>query len=89
MQLLGELEETTGNKDLFEQLGELLYAPDKNGVDKLNEIYQKVIALPSRIKGMKDLADTLKTLVGLERQAFGIDDNANGNAPNGDINMTF
>lgn len=30
------------------------------------------LALPARIKGNKDLADTVKTLVGLQREAFGV-----------------
>ena len=36
--------------------------------------------LASRAKVAKDLVDVLKTLVGLQRQAFGIADNANGEA---------
>jgi len=36
--------------------------------------------LSSRAKVAKDLVDVLKTLVGLQRQAFGIADNANGEA---------
>ncbi|WP_047711318.1 hypothetical protein [Pseudomonas lactis] len=35
---------------------------------------QKMSALPSRTKTMKELAETLKTLVVLERQAYGLDD---------------
>ena len=33
------------------------------------------MSLPMRIKGAKELADTLKTLIALEREAFGIDRN--------------
>jgi hypothetical protein len=78
--LLSELEESTRNKPLFEQLGVLMEAPDEKGVDKLNEIYRKTISLPSRVKAMKDLTDALKTLIGLKRQAYGLADNANGEA---------
>lgn len=74
MSLLGELEEQTGNLPLYKQLGELLYAPDDKGVDKLNELYHKVISLGGRTGTMKSLADSLKTLVALEREAFGIDE---------------
>lgn len=35
-----------------------------------------------RIDASKKLSDTLKTLIGLEREAFGISDNANGEADN-------
>lgn len=70
--LLEELEGMTDNRDLFDQVGELLRSEDGNGQDKLNDLYQKVISLPSRTKTLKDLGDTLKVLIGLERQAYSI-----------------
>ncbi len=76
MRLLEELEGQTHGIENFAELGELMRSPDDRGMDKLNEVYQKVISLPGRTKTMKDLGDTLKTLVGLERQAFSIDDGA-------------
>ena len=51
-----------------------------DGFDKLNELYKKVIATPSRIDSFKKLSESLKTLTGLERQAFGMADNSNGDA---------
>jgi hypothetical protein len=72
--LLEELEGMTDNRDLFDQVGELLRSEDDNGQDKLNDLYQKVISLPSRTKTLKDLGDTLKVLIGLERQAYSIDE---------------
>lgn len=72
MALLGELEEQTGNIELFQQLGELLRSPDDKGMDRLNDLYQKVISTPGRIDGMKKLAETLKNLIGLEREAYGL-----------------
>lgn len=74
MSLLDELVSTTNNNELFEQLGELLLSPDDKGQDKRNEIYRKVIAMPNRIDSAKKLAETLKVLIGLERQAFGLKD---------------
>jgi len=71
--LLDELEGLTDNGNLFNELGELLRSEDDNGQDKLNDLYHKVISLPTRTKTMKELSDTLKTLVGLERQAYGLD----------------
>lgn len=70
--LLQELEAQTGDTDLFGQLGELMHAPDDKGVDKLNEVYKKVIATPQRIDSLKKLAETLKHLIYLEREAFDI-----------------
>lgn len=74
--LLDELEALTDNRELYDELGELLIKPDDRGIDRLNDIYQKVISLPGRTKAMKELADTLKTLVSLERQAYSMDDPA-------------
>lgn len=73
-----EMGALTEFKDLFEELGELMHAPDDKGVDKLNDLYRHVIALPTRIKGTKELAETLKTLIGLEREALGITDRTPG-----------
>lgn len=70
--LLDELEGLTDNRELFEELGELMRSEDDKGQDKRNDLYQKIIDLPNRTKTMKDLAETLKTLVALERQAYDI-----------------
>ncbi len=70
--LFDELELTTDNRELFEQLGELLRQESESGQDKLNDIYKKVISLPQRIDGVKKLTDALKTMIGLEREAYDI-----------------
>jgi hypothetical protein len=75
--LLEELEDQTANRDLYERLGELLRKEDDKGVDKLNDLYHKVISFGGRTTGMKQLADTLKVLVDLERRAYGIDTRKN------------
>lgn len=72
MALLGELEIVTDNQELFEQLGEVLRSEDERGNDKRNDIYNKVISGAGRVTSMKQLSDTLKTLIGLEREAYGI-----------------
>lgn len=71
--LLDELEGVTDNRDLFEELGELMRNPDDKGMDRRNDLYQKIIELPGRSKVMKELAETLKTLITLERQAYDLD----------------
>ena len=76
MRLLEELELQSGreNAELLEQLGELMRREDERGQDKLNDLYHKIISLPGRAKTMKDLGESLRVLVTLERQAFGLDD---------------
>jgi len=78
MSLLSELEHQTDNLDLYDQLAELLLAPDEKGVDKRNELFNKVISLSGRSSTMKTLADSLKSLIALEREAFGVDQKENG-----------
>ena len=72
--LLDELECLTDNRELFEQLGELMHSPDDKGMDKLSDLYRKVVELPNRTKVMKELAETLRVLVALERQAYNLDE---------------
>lgn len=78
LDMLAELEAETKEPELFEELGVLLRSEDKNGQDKLNDAYHKAISLPGRIDGVKKLAEVLKTMVALERQAFGIRDDDDG-----------
>ena len=71
--LLDELEGITDNRHLFDELGELMRFEDDKGQDKRNDLYQKIIDLPGRSKTMKEMAETLKTLIALERQAYDLD----------------
>lgn len=73
LQMLAELECVTGSLEDFEQLGEVLRNPDDRGQDKRNELYQKVISSAGRVDSLKKLAETLKTLISLEREAYGLD----------------
>jgi len=70
MTLLEELEHQTEHRELYEKLGELMMSPDENGRDKLFEAYMKAMALSGRTSTMKALSDSLKTLIGLEREAY-------------------
>ncbi|CAM7368438.1 HTH psq-type domain-containing protein [Phytobacter diazotrophicus] len=74
--LFDELAGECGDVVALEQLGELMRREDDKGMDKLNDLYHKIISLPSRVKSMKDLSDSLKTLIGLEREAYGIESKA-------------
>lgn len=75
--LFDELEHLIGldNIALLQDFGEVMRKEDDKGQDRLNDLYHKIIQLPNRVKSMKDLGDTLKTLVGLEVQAYGLDKN--------------
>ncbi|OOR87082.1 hypothetical protein LP109_05445 [Moraxella bovis] len=70
--LLDELGSQTIERELYERLGEFLRDEDEKGIDKLNDLYQRVISTPSRVQSMQKLADTMKTLITLEREAFNI-----------------
>lgn len=72
--LLAELEIQIDGLDMFAKLGELLSAPDESGIDKLNEIYRKVMSMPSRVDSARKLADSMRVLIELERKVLRIKD---------------
>lgn len=72
--LLAELMGQTDYADDLAQLGELLHAPDDKGIDKLNDLYRKIIDGATRIDGLKKLSETMKNLIAMERQAYNISD---------------
>lgn len=74
LSLLTELESQTSEPGLFEDLGVILRQEDEKGQDKRNDIYLKVISSAGRIDSTKKLAETLKILIGLEREAYGLVD---------------
>lgn len=82
LKLLAELETQTDCLPEFLKLGEMLRREDDKGVDKLNDIYRAVISLPERTKTMKALSESLKNLIGLEREAYGLDVKASETDPN-------
>lgn len=91
MRMFEELEHQTGleNAELLSRLGELMDRSDGETPDKLNEIYQKVISLPSRAKTMKDLGDTLRGLIAVDREAYGLDEKKATITNPGDITISF
>lgn len=72
--LFDELEAECADVESLRNLGELMLSPDENGRDRLNELYQAIISMPERVKSMKALSETLKNLIGLERQAYSMDE---------------
>jgi hypothetical protein len=76
LKMLSELEGQTDGVELLNQLGEMLRNPDERGNDRLNDLYQKIISNSGRVDTLKKLSETLKNLIGLEREAYGIDGGA-------------
>lgn len=73
--LFDRLESELIGTELFSQLGEMMQSPDDSGsADKLNDLYRKVISLPSQTDTAKKLAETLKTQIELERKVFKIEE---------------
>lgn len=75
--LRGELEATGDNVDNLKQLGELLIDTTDDAdtaqakrLDTLN----KALSLPSRVDTFKKLVETQKTLIALQREAYGINE---------------
>ncbi|MCB5324523.1 hypothetical protein LH412_21260 [Yersinia intermedia] len=77
--LFDELGAECADIEALRKLGELMLQPDENGRDRLNEVYQSIIALPERVKAVKALSDAMKNLIGLERQAYDIGDDKGDN----------
>lgn len=74
MALLQELEQQTDRMDLIEELKEVLDDPEDKGIRRRLELLERLTSLGARAGTMKSLADTLRTLVAMERQAFGLDE---------------
>lgn len=83
MNLLSELEAQTDGKDLLAELRAVLLSTG-DGVDKLREgLIRKLTSLGNRSAIMKTLADSLRGLVMLEREALGIKDESGGDKESG------
>lgn len=80
--LLDELEALTDEQGTIKELIAQLKSADHDDGDAMADVLllaNKMGALPSRTKTMKELAETLKTLVALERQAYDLDTKSGGN----------
>lgn len=74
--LFSELEEATENREAIDEAIEAETLRDKD--TKRRSMMQRAVALPSRATTLGNLASALKTLVGLERQAFNLSDGPGG-----------
>ncbi len=68
--LFDELEAECADIGALRKLGALMLEPDENGRDRLPCHHQYA----GRVKSMKALSETLKNLIGLERQAYSMDE---------------
>lgn len=76
MRLLDELAQQTDNPDLIDQLVQALHDPEDKGMLRRLELLEKLTSLNARAGTMKTLSDSLRSLVAMERQAFGLDEKA-------------
>jgi len=79
--LLDELESLTDEQGTIKSLIKRFKEGDHEDGEAMADMLalaNKIGALPSRTKTMKELAETLKTLVALERQAYELDTKAGG-----------
>lgn len=83
MRLMDEMDLQSGSENaaMLAELGELMRSPDDKNQDKLNDLYQKIVSLPARAKTMKELSESLRVLVALEREAFGLDVDQSNTTP--------
>lgn len=72
MRLLDELEQQTDGRSLIDQLRYLILDQEGKSAKERDALIRKVMSLGNRSATMKTLADTLRGLVALEREAFGI-----------------
>lgn len=87
LKMLAELQGVHARPDLIEALQEALAGdpdevdPDerKRRVQQMKDALHRIASLPGQVSALKALSDTLKTLIELERKAWGLDD-ADGGA---------
>lgn len=70
--LVGELQALSANRVDLEAFGEEMRNPEASRDRKL-ELYNNIIGFGGRVDAVKKLAETVKLLIPLEREAFGIE----------------
>jgi hypothetical protein len=90
--LLAELKGVTDEPELIEALQQALLQADSEGGDsidiqaargraqRLRDALDRVVSIGGRVAAVKGLAEAMKTLIGLERQAWNMDDPEPGDA---------
>jgi hypothetical protein len=70
--LMDQLEMAAASRDLLEQIIDEVEDGSTGASTKRREALFKAVALPAHAAVLKILADTLKTVIGLEREAFNV-----------------
>jgi hypothetical protein len=70
--LMGQLEGAVEHRDLLEQIIDDVEDGSTGASTKRREALFRAVALPAHAAVLKTLADTLKTVIGLEREAFNV-----------------
>ena len=78
--LLGDLEGVVGDRDLLNSLAELITADDKD--NRRLQAFMRAIGINENASTLESLTRSLKHLIGMEREAFGIDDRNADDVPN-------
>jgi hypothetical protein len=71
--LFDELEDVIERPELFAMVHGVLDEPSEEGLDALREVMRLVANLPARVAMVKALAEAMHRLIGMEREAFGLD----------------
>lgn len=72
MRLLTELEQQTDGRSLIDQLRLMILDQEGKKAQDRDALIRRMLSLGNRSSTMKTLADTLRGLVTMEREAFGI-----------------
>ena len=67
-------------KEELQVIGEDIYRPNDHGVDKRNEIYNKIISYAGRVDSSKKATEMLKVAVELQRKVLRIKDDTDTDA---------
>jgi hypothetical protein len=90
--LLGEIEIETDNPESFAELAEvIIWRSGEDGevqtkeevarMTRMQKLFDMVMSNPGRVESLKKLSETMKNLIGLERQALGLKDDYQPPAP--------
>lgn len=75
--LLKNLEDTVENEDVIDHITKIVQAQEETDVDSMIQALRKIMSLPGQAAALKTLSDTLKTVIEIERKAYGMDDHKN------------